>query len=289
MKKKRKISKLIRAVLRGLTFLFPENYFLVTTHIRVVSDRLPKEFDGFRILQISDLHGCSFGRGNRRLLAAVERSRPDLIAMTGDMADRRIRDLGPTAALVHTLCGRYPVYFVEGNHEQTLGGERRDWFEGEMRAAGARILRNASAELRRGSASIRLCGVRVPLRYYRAGVGAKPRPVLTGEEMEQFVGKKPEEYTVLLAHNPLCFAAYAAWGADLTLCGHVHGGMVRLPGGRGLLSPERTFFPPYSAGAYFLNGCEMVVSRGLAAGPRIGNVPELVEVTLCAGTGGGKA
>ena len=283
MKREKKNTHLLRTLVNKSFAIFPENYFLGTTHYRVLSGRIPKEFDGFRIVQISDLHGRSFGRENQRLLAAVGREHPDLIALTGDIVDRLVQDFGGAVRFVRTLCRTYHVCFVLGNHEQGLPGQCRIQFENEMRSAGVKILDNNSEEIRRGSTDICISGLRVPLRYYRAGVGAKPRPVLTKEKMEHFVGVKPEEYTVLLAHNPLCFEAYAAWGADLTLCGHIHGGMIRLPGGRGLLSPERTFFPKYSAGAYFIGEHEMIVSRGLAAGPRIGNVPELVELTLCAG------
>lgn len=91
------------------------------------------------------------------------------------------------------------------------------------------------------------------------------------------------QYGVLLAHNPLCFDSYAKWGADLTLCGHVHGGMIRLPFAGGLLSPEREFFPKYSAGIYEHSGKKMIVSRGLGSGTfgiRILNRPEIVVITL---------
>jgi predicted MPP superfamily phosphohydrolase len=90
-------------------------------------------------------------------------------------------------------------------------------------------------------------------------------------------------YGILLTHNPLCFPVYARWGADLTLSGHVHGGMIRLPILGGLLSPEREFFPKYSAGIYGEDDKKLLVSRGLGSGvfgARIFNIPEIPVITL---------
>ena len=87
---------------------------------------------------------------------------------------------------------------------------------------------------------------------------------------------------ILLAHDPAPFAAYAAWGAPLTLSGHIHGGGIRLPLVGGLVSPARRFFPKYSAGAYALDGRQLIVSRGLCIRqcPRIGNPPEVARIDL---------
>lgn len=278
---KNQLASVLGRAAEDVFLLFPECHFPETTHPEAFSEKLPQEFDGFRIAQLSDLHGRTFGA---RLPNMVNAEKPDLIAMTGDLADRRTRSFGPVLGLVKTLCGICPVYFVSGNHEQGLPSARREEFLAGLRNAGAVVFDNSTCEICRGGAAIRLCGLRLPLRYYRAGTrAAKPRPALTADAVGYLVGKKSEQYTVLLAHNPLCFDAYAAWGAELTLCGHVHGGLIRLPGIGGLLSPERSFFPKYSAGTYFSGTSEMIVSRGLSAGPRIGNRPELVCATLHAG------
>lgn len=265
-----------RKLARAASAAFPENYFLQTAHYCIASEKIPAGFDGLRIVHLSDLHGCSFGRGNSRLLRRIRLSEPDLVVMTGDMADGLTRDFGPVFRFSESLCRDRPVYFVSGNHEEQLRAARRNEFLEGLRSAGAHILDNASAPLARGGAVIRLCGLRLPARYYRADHSA-----LTVEGVRRRIGRKEEgEYTILLTHNPFFFPVYAAWGADLTLCGHVHGGMVRLPWIGGLLSPERSFFPKYSAGDYRIGSRDMIVSRGLAAGPRIGNIPEVVEVTL---------
>ena len=99
---------------------------------------------------------------------------------------------------------------------------------------------------------------------------------LTGESSKN-------DYQLLIAHNPVYFTNYAAWGADLILAGHLHGGMVRLPGIGGLISPQARFFPKYDSGQYEHKESRMIVSRGLGSHsvmPRIFNIPELVFVRL---------
>lgn len=92
-----------------------------------------------------------------------------------------------------------------------------------------------------------------------------------------------KEYNILLAHNPLYFDIYAKHNVDLTLSGHVHGGMIRLPFIGGVLSPERKFFPKYNSGIYSINNKKLIVSRGMGhskPGIRIFNMPEIVSITL---------
>lgn len=276
----KKLSAILGRVVNACFAVFPESHMIQTTHTEAYSETLPPEFDGFRMVQISDLHGRTFGT---RLLRRVRAERPEIIVLTGDLVDHKTRCFGGVLGFIAELCRLCPVCFVSGNHEIGLPEERRAEFLRGLAKAGVEILDNRSRELCRGGAAVRLCGLRLPLRYYRSAMNAKPCPALTPKEIERHIGKKTAAYTVLLAHNPLCFDAYAAWGAELTLCGHVHGGMVRLPGLGGLLSPERRFFPKYSAGAYFSGKNEMIVSRGLAGGPRIGNLPELGVIVLRAG------
>ncbi len=98
--------------------------------------------------------------------------------------------------------------------------------------------------------------------------------------MEQALGKRSGT-TILLAHNPLFADSYAQWGADLVLCGHLHGGVVRLPFVGGVLSPERRFFPRYDKGYYQIGETQMIVSGGIGK-PRLWNPPEVgvIELTV---------
>jgi predicted MPP superfamily phosphohydrolase len=102
--------------------------------------------------------------------------------------------------------------------------------------------------------------------------------------LASLIGDKPNKnFAILIAHNPVYFTEYTRWGADLTLSGHLHGGLVRLPFIGGVASPQIRLFPKYSAGNYTENGQQMIVSRGLGSHslmPRIWNAPEIVSITL---------
>lgn len=261
-----------------------ENHLLEATRCRVESEKLPEPFDGYRILLLSDLHGRRFGRGNERLLRRIGEEKPDLIAVAGDMIDRSVLDCGVFLRLAETLGKKYPVYYVVGNHELYLEPEKLRQFLARLRSYGVRVLDNEAAVLVRGGRRIALYGLWYPLKYYKETRGVSGHLLFGPEQMRSALGAcDGSVYSVLLTHNPICFDTYSAWGADLTLSGHVHGGMIRLPFLGGLLSPERRFFPKYCAGLYEKDGKRLLVGRGLGSGLfslRIGNRPELVTVTL---------
>ena len=128
---------------------------------------------------------------------------------------------------------------------------------------------------------INLTGLWYKLDYYHK-YASHYRPV-TEETMYTILGEAPEGYNILLAHNPNYFPVYASWGADVTFCGHIHGGMIWLPLLGGILSPETILFPEYDGGSYQIEDKTMILSRGLGRGRmgiRLFNPPELVCVTL---------
>lgn len=108
------------------------------------------------------------------------------------------------------------------------------------------------------------------------------------DQISQILGEADKEnYRILLTHNPLYAETYARWGADLTLAGHVHGGMIRLPRVGGVLSPERTLFPKYAGGQYDVLGSTLIANRGLGNGNygiRLFNQPEISVITLTRGS-----
>ena len=78
------------------------------------------------------------------------------------------------------------------------------------------------------------------------------RNILKREVVEKLIGRPdPKRFTVLLTHSPVYFDTYALWGADLSLCGHVHGGLMRLPFIGGVMGTRPNLFPKYSGGQYF--------------------------------------
>lgn len=273
-------KQVLKRILYAGAALCPENAALSVSHYEIAAEKIPAAFDGFRIVQLSDLHGRLFGKDGRRLLAKIKAQRPDMIAVTGDFADEKTENFAPLLHFAASLRAICPVCFVSGNHEQKLPPPLRRSFLNGLREQGVEILDNTSVHLERNGQTVDLRGVRVPLRYYRWRGKGNRRIAFSEKEMERLAGFCGPSYTVLLAHNPLFFEAYAAWGADLSLCGHVHGGLFRLPGLGGLLSPERKFFPRYSAGIYRIGDRVMEVSRGLGKYPRVNNLPEIVSLTL---------
>jgi len=249
---------------------------------KIASPLLPESFDGLRIVHLSDLHNKVFGTDNEPLYDLIAAEKPHLVVMTGDMISHGAPDTGKFLRLVKRLAELCPVYYVNGNHELSdLDEDSFSYAAQTMASYGAVCLDNTSTELHRGSDMIRLCGLCCGAEYYR-GVREYKRGwkafMLT--DMIDYLGvKQPDEYTILLAHNPLDFDVHAEWGADLSLGGHVHGGVIRLPFVKGILSPERRFMPKYKEGVYRIGNSFLIASRGLGRF-RIHNPPEVVSVTL---------
>jgi len=276
----RKKFRILRFLTAGL-LLFAGASLLSSRHMLSVSrytlpeEGLPAEFDGFRIVQLSDLHGADFGRENLRLVRRVAGERPDIIVLTGDFLERGQveEELPVLKALVEKLSATAPVYFVSGNHDWASGGIEE--LAQLLDTAGARYLRNEYVLIERGEARLVLAGVEDPNAWADMlrpdGLVADLRTV------------HPEAYTVLLGHRNDWVKKYPALDVDLIFCGHGHGGIVRLPFFGGALGTGGGGFPEFDAGLFESGEYTMVVSRGLGNSvpiPRFLNRPEIVSVTL---------
>lgn len=230
-----------------------------------------------RTVQISDLHRRRFRKDNAALIRTVADLRPELIVITGDLVSRTVTELSGTARLLRRLRAIAPVIMIYGNHELDLKPSVQAEMQEMIHRSGAILLDNKTMTFR----GVRFAGITLTRSHYRGGglFGFRGARTCTIETMQQALGDCAED-TVLLAHNPLFFPAYAHWGAALTLSGHVHGGALRLPLIGGLLSPERRFFPRYDKGLYRLREAEMIVSAGLGK-LRLFNPPELCLITPC--------
>lgn len=268
-------------ILLGFT-LWYSNCGLKTVSYTAGGEKLPEGFEGYRILQLSDLHSASFGNGNARLLRQIRREAPNVIVMTGDMVSHNDEDFSVTLALCRALAADYPVYYIRGNHEVGLDAAVWERFRAELTDAGVHVLDNETVQLTAPNGdTVNLIGLWYKLDYYHRFTGHY-RPV-TQETLYTILGDAPQGYNILLAHNPNYFPVYARWGADLTFSGHIHGGMIRLPLVGGLLSPETLLFPKYDGGSYQIDDKTMILSRGLGRGSmglRLFNPPEIVTVTL---------
>jgi predicted MPP superfamily phosphohydrolase len=285
MKKKPLLKRILIRTSRAVSAAFIENHMLQRTDYRVASEKIPLAFDNFKILQLSDLHSVSFGRENVRLIRKIDAVKPDMIVMTGDMISRSDFHYDVFFRLAQTLGDKYICYYVVGNHELDMERRELKQFLARLASMKIRVLENERTAIINNGQSIDLYGMWLPLKYYREAEKKTGRTLpFTDRDIKRIMGGCDlTRFGILLAHSPLCFPVYARWGADLTLSGHVHGGMIRIPILGGLLSPERKFLPEYSSGIYEIKDKKLLVSRGLGSGlfgARILNRPEIVVITL---------
>ena len=266
-----------------ILFVYWDNTALRTDSLTYTSTALPTEFDGLRIVQLSDLHNREFGKNNQRLYAAVKQAAPDLIFLTGDLVDEYAEAPVPYARAVgEALSAIAPTYFVTGNHEWAHGNAVVEEIKTALREAGVTVLSNQCVPLERGGETIFIAGVDDPNAY----ADQKTPEQLAAEVYAQW----GDPFWLLLAHRNNRFdGGYCRFGADLTLCGHAHGGIWRLPGTDGLIDTHQQWFPSFTSGFYPCgDGGHPVswvfVSRGLGNSPRwalrLFNRPQVAVITL---------
>ncbi|WP_270227839.1 metallophosphoesterase [Coprococcus aceti] len=245
-----------------------QNKHLETTHYTYAAEKLGVDLDGYRIVQISDLHNAKFGKNNQKLVDRIRECEPDMIVLTGDLVDSNHTNVDRAVQFVDEIVKICPVYYVTGNHEYWLEASEYDELMSGLTRAGAVILDDQVVEISRGDAKFRL-------------VGLDDKSLADGT-LEALLSDE-KEFTVVLAHEPQYLARYAGIGVDLVLSGHAHGGQFRLPFVGGIVAPDQGFLPEYTAGEYYMNGTEMIVSRGLGNSVipvRLFNYPEIVCVEL---------
>ena len=271
MRRKAIAAAAAAAVLTGL-LLLDSRCNIELSEYELEFDSLPGEFDGFKIALISDLHGWSFGEENERLITLLKESRPDLIAITGDMVSRP-EDFEAVEDLMDGIFGLAPTYYVNGNHEWGGGWVKR--IEALMQEHDVTCLSNEYLSFEKGGSRIVICGGED--RNGRADM-AKP-PELAKKLREEY----PEDFVLWLNHRNDTLIYYPSLPVDLVLSGHAHGGIIRLPGIGGLLDVRGKLMAEYEKGVYNEGGLTQLVSRGLGNSvfiPRFLNRPELPVITL---------
>ena len=247
-------------------------YHLQLTEYTLFFPKLPESFDGCKVVQLSDLHGMRFGAENQRLVELVRQQEPDIIVLTGDIAgeDGTLDNVEP---LLSGIEGLAPTYYVNGNHEWADGCVEE--IEALMKSHGVTCLSNEIELLYRGEDSIAIVGAEDP-----NGRADMIKPWGLSLRLGELYS---DHFSLWLAHRNDYIQMYSDIGTDLILCGHGHGGIVRLPFVGGLLNVNRSFGAEYESGVYSTPHFQMVVSRGLGNSipvPRLFNRPELVAVTL---------
>lgn len=250
--------------------------WLKIRHYSVKSNKLQCTEGLVRITLISDLHEKSFGKNNRRLIEKIEATQPDIIVIAGDIADTFGKVGGAYEPLFKALPKLAPTYLVLGNHEYSA---RRDMeISGTASNCGIHVLDDMCAELNVRGDVLNIIGLSDYLRENIISQTLAERLDLV--PATDFMRR----YNILISHRPAELEDIAERGIDIMLCGHTHGGQMRLPFIGGVFSPcSHKLFPKYDMGLFGIKNMDLVISSGLGASCiplRFFNRPEIAVIDL---------
>ncbi|MBQ9980761.1 MAG: metallophosphoesterase [Oscillospiraceae bacterium] len=257
MKGKKKLIIPAAAVLALIAWFVIMNFIPHRPVYTAALPGLPAELEGFKIVQISDLHGASLGKDNSRLVNMVERSKPDAIAITGDIL-HSADQLETAEKLIKQLTPMAPVYYVTGNHEWA-SGQAANVKEAVARAGGI-ALSNEFVFLGSDSGGLVIAGCDDPNGY-----ADQKTPQ---ELIAEIKAVHPDSPIVMLYHRNHGLEKLS--GAHAVLCGHGHGSPINAHSEifRALLTGQRgegnlIDWETYRSGMYDLGGMDICVSRGI--------------------------
>ena len=256
-----------------------------TVHYHLKSNKIKS---AVTFVMLADLHNQSYGENNEILIDEIKKISPDFVCIAGDMLIGHTKipyEVGQQTVL--DLAKDYQVFYGLGNHEArmrlqtSIYGTKYEDYMAPIREAGVKTLVDEQIKFSVGENEFCISGYDLPLKYFEKF----NRYVFEEKQIEEVLGRCDQQagYHILLAHNPVYFKQYAAWGADLTLSGHLHGGIIRLPLIGGVITPQAKLFPRYNAGKYRIGEKVLIVSRGLGTHTipiRFNNKPELSVIHL---------
>lgn len=289
---------------------------VVVNHYQIKSNKITKN-KKLTFVMFADLHSKTYGKDNQYLVDLVKKEMPQGILIPGDLIIGKTNEDFTTALnLLEQLAQIAPVYYSNGNHEQRMKyynytGEsgvyetdeaiqktdvrlhyeflyhknkavsKYDHYLEQIKKLGIHHLDNENCLVDIMGEKIRIWGLEIPFTYFKKF----NHNIATKEEVESLLDAKNvnQNYNILLAHNPVHMKAYVQWGADLTVSGHLHGGIIRIPGIGGLITPQVKVLPKYFAGLYHIANKAAVVTRGLGEHTvkiRVFNPPELSVIHI---------
>lgn len=288
MMKKKKLWVTALAVFAALSVYLAAEGYRCARQLQEVYYEVPADIrEDIRIVQLTDLHGRScFGEDYCNLVTLIARQKPDLIMMTGDMLDKSDKNADAVCSLIKACAEIAPVYYGYGNHEIAWIQNNEETLEEQLTKAGATVLNVAYCDLVVKGQQLRIGGYH---GYYRQP-GMFP---VTAEQRtaeldfaEEF--ENTQRYKILLSHIPTAWIDWEyldKYPADLVLCGHYHGGQIKLPFLGGLYAPYIGLFPKHTEGMYEGSMATVILSAGLGTGPglpRLNNPAQMVIVDLIA-------
>lgn len=275
-----------------------ENRYIKTVHytlqinkdrdvrIKQPSDesRNPEKGGYVNLVQLSDLHNCRYGKQNKRLLEKVSRCKPDVILLTGDIINKYMPVPEDVYDFLKNLVRLCPCVYSFGNHElkeRERNPERFSEYIKKIKNCGIIVSDNEVHRFSIKDTPLCFSSYSSDLSQY-GKKGCKKREVDAAcTEIPKTDGKG---IAILLSHDPELTKCYIATAYSVIFSGHLHGGIVRIPGWRGIISTRFVLFPSYDGGCYSLdNKHVLVVSRGLGSHTikfRLFNRPELVHMVI---------
>lgn len=252
---------------------------VVNTSYTFESDRVPEQFDGFKIALITDFHNCN---NYAEVVEKVYNTSPDIICIAGDLVSMNTSDYSNTKNLIGRLMNIAQVYYSYGNHEYynaTYHECDEPPVKEELEGSGVIFLNNSIRTIKKGGAMINLIGYGDSIHADGDGTfWQHAEPFMN--EISQSIDKNV--LSVLLLHRAQYFDEVAQYPFDLVLGGHMHGGQVGIKPIQSLILKKHVLTDKYSKGAYFENGHELIISSGCTNndGIRIFNPPEVVSIVL---------
>ena len=280
-----------------LVFILLRSYY-ETHHFKIkrycIKNDNIKELTTFAF--ITDLHNCSYGRDNEKLIEALKRENIKFLIAGGDLVvgKRNIGQCRPekffnnAVSFLKGISGEVPILYTYGNHETRIKIRRKtnplyDEYMEQINKLKEQKIILLNDEIWQYQ-NIIVAGLEVDDKAYDDGKSFD-REKLKGlmSSVNERASSDREVFRILVAHPPDFFEAYAEENVDLILCGHNHGGTVRIPMLGGVISRKYKLFPKYSYGVYDKNEKKMIVSGGLGDHTvhfRLFNMPEIVIITL---------
>ena len=263
-------------ILCGIYFYF-ENTTLEVSTYQIASNKIPNEFNNYKIIQISDFHNNTSSKLTKKLIAEIKNQKPNIIVITGDLIDSTKTNVDIAIDMIKEIIEIAPIYYVTGNHEARTN--EYDNLKSQMIELGVKILENEAQEIQLNNSTINILGINDPSFYKESDI-LDSKIVKNNMENIQY---NEDNFTILLSHRPEVFKIYVEKNIDLVFTGHAHGGQIRLPFIGGIIAPNQGTFPEYTDGIYREKDTTMVVSRGIGNSIipfRVNNRPELMIVEL---------
>ena len=260
-----------------LIYLYYENTTLQITNYSISSNKIPNEFNDYKIIQISDYHNEKSNRLNKSLIEKLKNEKPDIIVITGDFIDPNRMHMKQSINFVKEIKGIAPIYYVSGNHEAKISNYE-EW-KNLLEEQEVIILENETKIIEKENSKINIIGINDPKMAHEKSV---KNATIINKELE-ISNYNKDLFSILLSHRPELFRTYVENNIDLVLTGHAHGGQIRISSIGGIVAPNQGLFPKYTSGLFTENNTNMIISRGIGNSIipfRINNRPELVVITL---------